>query len=215
MTAQAHGEREVVLLGAGGHARVVADAWCAAGGGPIAGVVVEDGHGDAAWRPSGRSWRRGDSWLIAQDPARFLLLLGVGLVPGRRARLELAARYLAAGFRFATVRHPAAILAEDAVLEEGAQVMAGAVLQTGVRVGPDAVVNTGAIVDHDCVIGAAAHIAPGAVLCGAARVGEAAFVGAGAVVLPATAIGAGALVPAGCVVRADVPAGARATLGGG
>ncbi len=203
-----HGKRQIVLLGAGGHARVVADAWRAAGGKPIVGIVIPE---DAVLpdTPIPHSWVKTDSVFLGEDPARYLLLNGIGLVPGRRTRIMLAARYRAAGFHFAAVIHPAAVIASDCRIAGGAQIMAAAVLQTGAIVEEDAIVNTGVRVDHDCIIGSGAHIAPGAILCGNVKIGRAAFVGAGAVVLPGVRVGDGALVPAGLVLQKDLADGAR------
>ncbi len=203
-----HGERQIVLLGAGGHARVVADAWRAAGGQPIVGIVMPEGVA-LPGAPIPHSWVKTDSAFLAEDPAHYLLLNGIGLVPGRRTRLMIAERYRAAGFDFEAVVHPAAVIARDCRIADGAQVMAGAVLQTGTIVAQDAIINTGARVDHDCVIGSGAHIAPGAILCGNVKIGRAAFVGAGAVVLPGVRVGDGALVPAGLVLQKDLADGTR------
>ncbi len=68
-----------------------------------------------------------------------------------------------------------------------------------------AIINTSAVVEHDTVVEAFAHVAPGAVLCGAVRIGRAALIGAGSVVLPQVRIGAKAILGAGSVAVADVP----------
>lgn len=90
---------------------------------------------------------------------------------------------------------------------EGTFVGARAVLQPGARIGRHVIVNTGAIVEHDATIGDFAHIAPGSILAGGVSIGEGALVGAGAVVLPGISIGTDVVVGAGAVVVADLPDG--------
>lgn len=128
------------------------------------------------------------------------------------ARVEIAAELERAGLTLARVIHPAAYVARDAALADGAQILAGAVIGARARIGRCVIVNTRASVDHECVVGEGAHIGPGVTLAGLVRVGPRAFLGSGAVVLPRVTIGAGAIVGAGAVVTRDVPA--RALVAG-
>ncbi len=191
-------DRPVVVLGAGGHARVLLDALASAGA-TVAGVVAPSAP-EALPAPL----LGNDAWLFAQDPSRWSLVNGLGSIASTALRAEVFARFQAAGFRFATVVHRGAIVAPDVTLGEGAQVMAGAILQTGVLLAENTLVNTGAQLDHDSVVGAHAHVAPGVVCSGAVRIGERAHIGAGAVVIQGRSVGAGALVGAGAVVIRDV-----------
>ena len=164
---------------------------------PLEGIAIEAGSTFERWR----SERSGD-------------LYGLVAVGGEHgdARLELAARMIDANVVLPVVVHPAAYVALDATLGEGAQILAGAVVCARARIGRSAIVNTRASVDHESQIGDGAHISPGASLAGCVLVGERAFVGTGAVVLPRITIGADAIVGAGAVVTHDVPA--RAVVAG-
>ncbi len=192
-----------VLLGCGGHGRVVLDSALCAGlsvGGIVDGALAPDE------RVMGVPVLGGDEWLAGTQGVQARLLLGVGANPDTARRRQLVQRW-GAGRGFAAVLHPAATLSAHATLGEGVQVLAGAVVQAGTRLGAPVVRNTGARVDHDCRLGDFAFIAPGAVLCGAVEIGEGAFVGAGAVLLPGMKVGAGAVVGAAALVNRDVPAG--------
>lgn len=192
----------IVLLGAGGHARVVLDMLKACGG-RLAAVV------DPSERPAPIF---ADSLHIDDDaalstyfgPEDCLLLNGLGMMPssGPSRREVLFEHFAGAGYRFLTLIHPAAAVSPTARLDEGAQVMAGAVVQCDVRIGRGVIVNTKASVDHDCDIGNHVHIAPGAVLCGGVSVGAGAIVGAGAVLLPGATVARGEVAPAGETRRA-------------
>ena len=204
-------ERPVVVVGGGGHGRVVLDVLRAAGA-QIMGVV--DPSEEIEKRlPAGVVRLGGDGWLEAADAEAIALVNGIGSVNVPTLRRTVFERWSDRGFAFARVVHPAAIVAADAVLGDGCQIMAGAIVQPGARIGADAIVNTGASVDHDCDIGAHVHIAPGVTLSGGVVVGEASHIGTGAIVIQNVRIGAGALVGAGVVVTRDVAAGARVTLG--
>lgn len=197
-------KRSSILLGAGGHAAVVA-ATARALGWPIAGMVAREKMPLAPAVP----FLGDDSWLAAQDPQAHILLNGLGFVPNRpNHRHTLQERFEALGFVFPALVHPQAYVAEDVILEPGAQIMAGALVQVSASIGRGAIINSGAIVEHHCVIGDFAHVAPGAVLCGDVTVGVGAFIGAGAIVTPGVGLSAGQIVKAGERVShksADIP----------
>ena len=196
--------RSVVIVGFGGHGRALVDALVASGR-TILGVLDLDPGSvqgtDFAWMGDGAAPR-------GEDPAGIELVHGVGHVGDATLRQRLAEEASAAGFTFATVVHPSAVVSPGAVLYEGAQVMAGAVVQTGARIGAFAIVNSGAVVDHDCCVGAYSHVAPGAALSGGVTLGRGSLVGTGAAVIQGISIGAGAIVGAGAAVVQDVEAGA-------
>jgi len=194
----------VVVLGAGGHARVLLDA-LAGRGATVLGCVAP-----AAPSWAGATWLGDDEWLLDRGPSDVLLVNAVGSVKSTAARGAVFDRFSQRGFAFATVVHRAAIVARDVALGEGAQVMAGAIVQTGSRLGRDVLVNTGAQLDHDCVVGDHSHIAPGVVCSGAVMIGEHAHIGTGAVVIQGVKIGARALIGAGALVLRDVAADAVA-----
>jgi UDP-perosamine 4-acetyltransferase len=197
----------VIVVGGGGHGRVIVDALLAAGT-SVAGVVDPD-PAIAARLPGGVPYLGGDDVLVNVAPASVFLALGVGATGIPHQRRRIFERCRKQGFRFATVVHPSAILAAGVELGEGAQVLAGAVLQTGCRLGANALVNTRALVEHDAVVEDHACVSPGALLAGGVRIEAAAFVGLGAVILQNLRVGPEAMVAAGAVVTAGVPPGAR------
>lgn len=200
--------RSVVIVGAGGHAKVVRDTLESAGF-VVAGVTDRDAA--AAARNFPDIPYLGTDEVLAERfaPAAGYLTIGVGGASSTAGRRRLHERFSAQGYRFATAVHRAACVAVGVQLGEGVQVMAGAVIQPGASVEAGALINTRAVVDHDCFVGAHAHVGPGAILTAAVEVGPGAFVGAGATVLPGRRIGAGALIAAGAVVTRDVPDGLR------
>lgn len=135
------------------------------------------------------------------------LILGFG---DCQRRVELAEAVSAQGFALATVSHPSAIVASDVTIGNGTVIAAGAVINPGSSVGANVIVNTKASVDHDCVISDGVHLCPGVTLGGNVKVGNAAWIGIGATVRDHVTIGSGALIGAGSVVVSDIPAGSVA-----
>lgn len=190
----------LIMLGAGGHAKVLLDLARACGY-RVMGVcdpqLVREGQ--STWRDV--NVLGGDDALMGVDPATVGLINGLGQLVGNHARTAIYDRVAKMGYRFPALVHPTAWIAPSVELSDGVQIMAGAIVQADCRIGKNTVINTGAQVDHDCRIGDHVHIAPGAVLCGAVWIGSGAFVGAGATVLPGLHMEANAVLGAGLTLR--------------
>ncbi len=193
-----------IVIGAGGHARVLVDALLA-GGHPVLGLTDADPcrYGQHI---CGLPVLGSDAALGAYAQHEVMLVNGIGGIGGVNhagndaLRRTVQQRLQSQGWHFAGVQHPAAVVSPFAALAAGVQLLAASVVQAGAQVGEACIINTGAIVEHDCQVGAYSHIAPRAVLCGGVVVGEQCHVGAGAVVrqglrlAPGTVVGAGAVV---------------------
>lgn len=187
----------LVLLGAGGHAKVVAEAARAAGWSVLG--FLDPGRTVGERVLDLPVLGAGDEFSQFDDDVAFVPAIGDGRIRWREFQL------LRHGVgRIATVVHPAAVVSPSATVGPGSVVMAGAVVQAQTRIGAASIVNTGATVDHDCVVGDGVMIAPGATLCGGVRVGDFSFVAAGAVVIPGVTLGRSVFIGAGTVVVDDV-----------
>lgn len=186
----------LVLIGAGGHGRVLA-ALLRAVGLSVQGVCDPTLAADTVSCWEGLDVLGDDSALDLLPPDRFALVLGVGQLVTGTLRERLYANLRARGYGFPALVHPTAWVAPGVVLGEGVQVMAGAVIQPGCEIGENSIINTRASVDHDCHIGRNVHVAPGTTLCGTVTVDDGAFIGAGATVIQGLKIGARAVVGAG------------------
>ena len=196
--------KRILLLGAGGHGKAIADLLLAGGSYDIAGFV------DAAPKAS-----QVLGLPVLGDERQLMALAGQGIgcahaaVGNNAQRLAAAGRLRNVGFTLPSLIHPAALIGHGARIEDGAAILGRAVIGPEAEIGPLALINTGAIVDHDCVVEQAAHIGPGAVLAGGVRIGAGALIGAGAVVRPGITIGAGAVIGAGAAVVENIAPGAR------
>lgn len=205
MSACADADLPLVILGAGGHAKVV-HAIAVLTGRTLLGVCdpLLAAQGVTQWR--GVPVLGGDAALAQLNAQQVGLVNGIGQLPGKSLREQLYLTQRQAGFRFPALVHPSAWVDVSVRLADGVQVMAGAMVQPDCVIGRNTVINTGASVDHDCIVGEHVHIAPGVTLCGNVVVDAGAFVGAGATVLPGVRIGAGALVGAGTCLRRPLTA---------
>ena len=198
-------KRKIIGIGAGGHAKVVIDAFRLRGefefyglldsnrllhGKTINGVLV---LGDDALLPS-----------LYRDGIRHVFI-GIGGIADMSARQTVYDKVVGLGFEVAGVRHPCACISPSAIIEDSVQVMACAVINADARIGKNVIVNTGAIVEHGCNISMNVHVASGAIVTGGVTVGPGAFIGAGAVIKNSVNIGARAVVGAGAAVIRDVP----------
>jgi sugar O-acyltransferase (sialic acid O-acetyltransferase NeuD family) len=191
--------KPLVILGGGGHARVVAHTAVAAGFSVLGYLAPEPGERAFA------VYLGADDFLDhGSGPGEIDLVVGVGSTRPSRLRQQLFERFRAKGYAFAILVHPSAVVSSGVRLGAGSQILAGAVIQTDAAIGDNVIVNTGATIDHDCRIGAHTHIAPGATLCGDVVVGERVHVGAGAVVIQGIALADDVLVRAGTTVTQSI-----------
>jgi sugar O-acyltransferase (sialic acid O-acetyltransferase NeuD family) len=190
------GAGDVVVLGAGGHAKVVV-ATLEAAGHRVAAVLDDDP----------RLWGTTVLGTPVSGPIDTIARCGrcraIVAVGDNAVRRRIAQRM--PRVEWVTVVHPAATVHPSVVLGPGTVVCAGAVIQPEARVGAHAIVNTSASVDHDSVLGDFVHTAPGARLAGQVTVGAGTLVGIGASALPGVSIGAESVVGAGSVVVRDLP----------
>jgi sugar O-acyltransferase (sialic acid O-acetyltransferase NeuD family) len=196
--------QRIVIIGAGGHARVIIDAARLAGH-EIVGVLSRDA------RPGADVL--GCTVLGKDDDAKQILASLTGRVDSvvvaigdNHTRAAVVQRLLVGMPRlaFATVVHPSAIVSPTARIGYGTVVLAGAVVGVGAHVGNHCIVNTAASVDHDDQIEDFASIAPGAVLGGTVRVGTRTAVCLGAKVIQGIDIGSDAVIGAGATVVRNV-----------
>ena len=198
----------ILVLGAGGHAKVLVDALLAGGLAPL-GLLDRD-PARVGQEVLGCPVLGTDAALAGFDPRETLLVNGLGSTRHVGARAALFTRLLEQGYRFLSVIHPSAVVAASAGLGQGVQIMAGAVVQAGAVLGDNVILNTGARLDHDSRLGDHVHAAPGATVCGGVRVGANTHLGSGATVIEGTTIGKHCLIGAGAVVVRDVPDGVTA-----
>jgi len=111
---------------------------------------------------------------------------------------------VALGFEIPSLIHPSCIFSPSADVGAGAVVMAGTVINADAYVGEHSIINTGATVDHDCRIGDYCHISPGANLGGEVTIRDYTWVGVGAAVRECITIGKNVMVGGSAFVACDI-----------
>ncbi len=194
------GTTRIVIVGAGGHGKVVLEMLRPKPDCEVVGLLDDDPAKSGS--------------LVLGVP----VLGGVGLLEDLRERAETAVvalgenrlrrevfmRARSGGYQLARVIHPSAIVSPSARVGEGSVIMAGVVVNAEAVIGGNVILNTSCSVDHDCLVGDHSHIAPGAHLGGDIRIGEGALIGLGASILPGVTVGEWAVVGGGAVVTRAV-----------
>ena len=192
---------DIVLLGAGGHAKVVMEIFRAAGE-KVAFCVVNSG-GEA-------ETLLGVPVLIGEKEQLIRLRqegyskahVAIGPNSVRKKLCELVTNF---GFSLTSAIHPSAIISPTVTIGPGTAIMAGAIINACSVIGEGVIINAGATIDHDCSIGDYVHIAPQCGLAGVVMVGSLAFLGIGTKVIPKTTIGQNTTTGAGAIVVCDLP----------
>lgn len=187
--------RSLLIVGFGGHGRVVADAAAECGYEKIG--FLDDGAAKQGREPVIGPLSLIDT-LAGSWPEAIAAVGDSGL------RLRLFSALLRAGFVTPNIIHPAAVVSRGAKLGRGVFVAAGAVINTGASIGDTAIINTSARVDHDCEIGEGAHIAPGASLSGGIKIGKRTWIGTGSSIRQGITIADDVVVGVGAAVVSNL-----------
>jgi sugar O-acyltransferase (sialic acid O-acetyltransferase NeuD family) len=195
---------DVVIVGAGGHGKVVLDILRAADQHRIVGFL------DA------------DTSLVDTSIDGVKVLGGVNLLPrlrhqkirgaivaigDNRVRMSYAKLVADAKLDLINAIHPRAVVSTSAELKRNVVVAANATICAQAQLGESVIANTGCIIEHECIVADGAHICPGAILAGRVRVGMGAMIGLGARILPCLNVEDLSVVGAGATVTKDVAAG--------
>ena len=190
-----------IIIGGGGHARVVADVLRLQGFHILGFTEIDDSRKSLT---SNVPYLGDDAVIEQYEIKEVLLANGLGSIKNTTARRKIYDAFSELGYQFVVCIHPSAVIAADVRIGEGSQIMAGSVVQPGCDIGRNVIINTRASLDHDCIIGDHVHVAPGVTLSGAVRLAAGAHIGTGATVIQGIHIGEKSVIGAGSVVLKDV-----------
>ncbi|NOX08654.1 MAG: acetyltransferase [Gammaproteobacteria bacterium] len=188
---------EILIIGSGGHARVVAEAVLSMNA-SISIVVVDEDVDKQGADFLGRIR------VASLDDGSSLPLdvhVAIGVNYHRKRLLEWAINVGKTRFN---VYHPASIISSSAIIGEGVFVAVNAIIAAESSIADGCIINHAAVVDHNCRIGAYTHIAPNATLGGGVCIGAECIIGAGAIILPGITLGDRVIIAAGAVVTTDI-----------
>ena len=187
-----YNKEKFILMGAGGHGAVVAEA-IELSGGQILNFID---HDVLKIDVLGHSVIRNEN-SISDEGHKFIITIGDNATRKTRA-LELYRLY-------GKIIHPSAIVSKRAVIGEGTVIMAGVCVNTNVTIGKHCIINTSATIDHDCFLEDYVHVAPSASLAGNVTVGQGTLIGLGTFIIQGVNIGKWCIIGAGSVIIRDVP----------
>ena len=192
---------EIVVIGGGGHAKVLICVLKKTGWN-VLGYTDPENRGEILGAP----YLGGDDTLaalLAAHPA-CRAIVGVGTITAGDGRLRLQRAAETLGFEFAVVVSPQAVVNEEVTLGRGTVVFDGVVVNSGTIVGECCILNTNTTVEHDCRLGDNVHVAPGATVSGGVTIGDNCLVGVGAGILQGVTICPGCLIGMGAAVVAGI-----------
>ncbi|WP_033068642.1 acetyltransferase [Thalassospira australica] len=185
----------LVIVGASGHARVIAAAALQCGGFSVRGFI--DNESRKGEMVDGLPILGGDQSfpILEKEINDISVIIGIG---DNILRREISQKI--GSVKYATVIHPSAVVAQGVEIGKGTFVAASATINPGAKIGDHVIVNTNSSIDHDCRLQDFSAVSPGAVLTGGVTVGAGAMIGAGSIVNPGLEIGEGATVGSGATV---------------
>lgn len=194
--------KKIVLIGAGGHCKVIIDIIKSKNEYEIIGITS---------RNSGES-KICDVPIIGNDDLLKQYLnsgieyafIAVGGLEDIKLRNKLLNMVKSLGFKIPVLIHDKAIVSVYSSIGEGTCVMPGAIINAGATIGDNCIINSGAIVEHDCIISDNTHISPNASIAGGVKIGKDSHVGIGSSIIQNLSIGCNVTIGAGAVVVEDV-----------
>ena len=181
--------KEVIVIGAGGHGRVVSD------------IIKQSGDRVLGFLDDA-DVKNLPMLGKVKDCIKYKDKYVIIAIGNNEIRKKIAEQYPM--LNYYTAIHPSAIISPDAKIGKGSCVMPLAVINSAATVGEHSIINTHATVEHDCIIGDFVHLCPNATLCGTVNVGDNTQIGAGVVVKNNVCICSNVVVGAGGAVVKDI-----------
>ena len=200
----------LLILGCGGHAKVVAETALAVGRFTRI-AFVDDRCSSPGDLPPVLGWPVLGPLAHALEPSLREQFAAAVVAIGRAAtRLHWQQQLFAAGYELPVLIHPSAWVSPSAQIGPGSVLFAQVVVQAQAVIGAGAILNTSCSVDHDVQLADGVHVCPGARLAGDVHVGERSCIGIGASLIQQIRIGSDVTIGAGAAVVGDLPDGVTA-----
>ena len=199
--------KNLILIGAGGHARSCIDVIEQEGRFKIIGLVGSES--ELGLQVSGYEVIAVDKDISTLIGKAQFALVALGQISSPNARMSLYQIALKAGFELASIVSPSAYVSPSAQIGRGTIVMHGAIVNYGVKVGNNCIINSRALLEHDSIVSDNCHISTGAILNGGVLVDEGCFIGSGTIIKEGVSIGEHSIVGMGSLLRASLSANSR------
>jgi len=194
---------EILLIGAGGHARACIDVIDQQGKYKIAGLIQKDNTADKY--NLGYPIIGTDEDLPKLSKDYNYALITVGQIKSPEARKRLYDLLIGMGFKLPVIKSPLSYVSKHVEIGEGTIIMHGAIVNASARVGRNCIINSKSLIEHDAVIGDHCHVSTGAIINGEVKVGDGTFIGSGALTRHSISIGNNCVIGAGAVLKTGIP----------
>ena len=192
-------DKDVVIIGAGGHAKVIADIILKSGDN-VYGFL--DDNKDVGTEVIGDYAVVGkveDCLKLQKSNKELSFVIAIG---SNEVRKIISEKYTM--LNYYTAIHPNAVIGIQVSIAEGSVVMANAVINPSTKIGKHCIINTATIVEHDNIIEDYVHLSPNATLCGTVHIGECTHIGAGVTIKNNISVTSNCVVGAGAVVVKNI-----------
>lgn len=191
-------QKKVIIFGASGHARVIAD-------------IVKKSNDEIIGFLDDNADIQGktifDDKIVLGDTSEesvrkysdCYFIIGIG---SNKVRMIISKKY--SNLKWYTAIHPSSIIGNDVSINEGTAIMAGTVINTGTVVGKHCIVNTSSSLDHDNILEDYVHISPGSHLAGTVKISEGTWICAGVTIINNITISKNNIIGAGATVIENV-----------
>ena len=200
-------KENLILIGAGGHARSCIDVIEQEGKFKITGIVGLES--ELGLQVNGYEVIATDKDLSTLIGKAQFALIALGQISSPDARVNLYQRASKTGFELASVLSPSAYVSPSAQIGKGTVIMHGAIINAGVKVGSNCIINSRALLEHDTQVLDNCHISTGTILNGGVIVEEGCFIGSGTIVKEGVSIGERSVVGMGSQLRTNLSANSR------
>jgi UDP-perosamine 4-acetyltransferase len=194
--------KKIVLIGAGGHCKVIIDIIRSSSEYEIIGITDEHTKTDRILNVP-----------IIGDDRKLIEIyesgvknafVCVGALNNMNLRNKLYGKLKTIGFKLPILKHKSSIVSEYTTIGYGTCIMPGAIINAGSVIGINSIINTGSVIEHDCEIGNNTHISPNVSIAGSVRIGDNTHIGIGSTVIQGINIGNNVTIGAGAVVIEDI-----------
>lgn len=193
--------KKIVLIGGGGHCKVIIDIIKSIGEYEIIGITDKNNNNSVLGVPI-----IGDDNILQQlyNEGVEYAFIGIGALNNIEVRSLIYRKLKNIGFKLPVLIHKHAVVSQYSNIGEGTCVMAGAIINPGVFMGKNCIINTGSVIEHECKIGQNTHISPNSSIAGGVHIGSNAHVGIGSTIIEGKTIGDNVTIGAGAVVIDDI-----------
>jgi len=193
---------EILLIGAGGHARACIDVIEQQGKYKIAGLIQKENTTDKY--NLGYPIIGVDEDLTELSKDYNYALVSVGQIKSSEPRKKLYNLLKEMDFKLPIIQSPLSYVSKHAEIGEGTIIMHGAVVNTSARVGRNCIINSKSLIEHDVIVGDHCHVSTGAIINGEVKVGDGTFIGSGAFTKHSISIGNNCVIGTGSVLKTDI-----------